>query len=250
MSNCVRCACGDGKSGYSGSDPVAKELCVVFCQARKEFCENKKKGKTKPRPSKIAENKMKTPEVQRRMNRAISRSPRGYARGASAIPEKRMMVPWNKAVPKSWRRSPMTPGRIRSMLKPVRERIERQIKQKVQDVLKKKIAKKAATSWMKLVPGLNVISTAYDIYDLATTGYDLYKMIDGAMDAYTASGAKVFEIRPDVAIEGPDGAVQDIYDFKFDGDSPGNNPGQTELYREATNGKNPNWIDQKSCKCK
>lgn len=45
----------------------------------------------------------------------------------------------------------------------------------------------------------NVISTAYDIYDIAVTGYDLYKMIDEAMKQFDG---KVFEIRPDVSIMG------------------------------------------------
>jgi hypothetical protein len=243
---CKTCPdCGKGVPG-ARLDPVKAELCVVFCQARKEFCELKKQGKTKPRPSKIAEEKMKDPATQRRMTNALNNSGK-FPRGASAIPEKPHAVIWNKPVPKSWKRVPMTGERLKRMMAPLREKIEREVKAKAAAVMKRKLAKKAATAWLKFVPVLNVISTAYDIYDIASTGYDLYKMID---DAMAKLDGKVFEIRPDVSIMGPDGSLQDTYDFKFDGDSLDNNPGQAELYREATGGKDPKIIDQETCKCK
>jgi len=145
----------------------------------------------------------------------------------------------------------MSAARVKSMLKPIRDRIERQAKAKLAQVMKKKLAKKAATVWMKFVPGLNVISTAYDIYDLASTGYDIYGMVDDAMSKYSGT---VFEIRPDVSIQSPDGKLQDIYDFKFDGDRIDANPGQDALYNEALDSKNTRnrtkYIDQKSCQCK
>ena len=68
---------------------------------------------------------------------------------------------------------------------------------------------------MKFVPVLNVLSTAYDIYDLTSTVYDIYKMID---DQFGVFKGNVYEIFPDLAVERPDGKLQDIYDFKFDGD--------------------------------
>ena len=46
-------------------------------------------------------------------------------------------------------------------------------------------AKKIATGWMKFVPVLNVLSTAYDIYDIASTGYDIYKTIDQALGRFS-----------------------------------------------------------------
>lgn len=52
---------------------------------------------------------------------------------------------------------------------------------------------------------------------------------------------------------GPDGMLQDIYDFKFEGDSFDNNPGQKELYEEALHGQRnaeDMIIDQKLCSCK
>lgn len=247
MAGCKTCpSCGSGVPGASLPDPVKAELCVVFCQARKEFCELQKAGKKTPRPSKIAEEKMKDPKTQARMEKALAKTGR-FPKGVTAIPEKPHAVPWNKPVPASWKkRVPMSGERLKRMLAPMRDKIEREIREKVAKVMAKKLAKKAATAWLKFIPVVNVISTAYDIYDLASTGYDLYKMIDEAMSKFSG---KVFEIRPDVSISGPDGTLHDTYDFKFDGDSLDNNPGQAELYKEAT-GKDVKIISQETCKCK
>lgn len=183
--------------------------------------------------------------MAQRMSRALERNG-GFPPGSTAVPERRHAVIWKGRVPASWRRKPMTGARLKAMLAPMREKIEREIKRKAMQVMERKLAQKAATAWTKFVPVLNVIATAYDVYDIATTGYDLYKMVDKAMEELDG---KVFEIRPDVSMMGPDGSLQDIYDFKFDGDSYGNNPGQEELYLAAT-GKKPKVIDQKTCRCK
>lgn len=243
---CKTCpSCGKGVPGAKLADPVKAELCVVFCQARKEFCELKAQGKTSPRPSKIAQDKMNSPATQAKMNKALASTGK-FPKGVTAIPEKPHAVVWNKPVPASWKRKPMTGERLKRMLAPMREKIEAEIKAKVAQVMKKKLAKKAATAWLKFIPVVNVISTAYDIYDLASTGYDLYKMVDEAMSKFKGN---VFEIRPDVSISGADGTLHDTYDFKFDGDSLDNNPGQAELYKEAT-GKDVKIISQETCQCK
>lgn len=244
---CKNCngGCGDGKPGKATGDPVKDVLCEVFCESAKEWCEAKKKGQKNPRPSKIAEEKIKSPKYQSKLDNAIAKSGR-YAKGAKAFAERRHVVPWNKKVPPSWRRKPMSPDRAKRFLKPIRDRVEREIRAKVAEVMAKKIAQKAATAWLKFIPVVNVISTAYDIYDIASTGYDLYKMVDDAMAKYSGS---IFEIRPDVSIAGADGSLQDIYDFKFDGDSLNNNPGQKELYEEALDGRSPDIVDGQSCGC-
>lgn len=242
VTGCATCSdCGKGIP-TGGKTLVEKELCVVFCQARKEYCELRKTGKTKPRPSEIASEKMKDPATKARMRRALERS--GLPKGASALSEKPRPVAWNKPVPKSWNRAPMTGARLQRMLAPVRERVERQVRATVEKVIAGKLAKKAATAWLKFIPVINVISTAYDIYDIASTGYDLYKMVDEAMSKYSG---KVFEIRPDVTIQNPDGSAAQIYDFKFEGDRWRN--GQKELYDEAVGQNNDKAINQEGCKC-
>lgn len=87
-------------------------------------------------------------------------------------------------------------------------------------------------------------SGAYDVYDLATTGLELYRMVDDAMARYSG---QVYQIRPDVTIQTPNGAPASIYDFKFDGD--GWQPGQRELYGELVGYTNVKAIDQETCRC-
>ena len=98
------------------------------------------------------------------------------------------------------------------------------------------------------------MSTASDIYDIASTGYDIYKTIDQALGRFSKN-PNIYEVFPDLAIEGPDGALKDIYDFKFDGDRYRNE--QDKLYDEAMRGEgvqNPDvkangTVSPQTCEC-
>lgn len=236
---CATCPseCGSGKPQARNTDPIRAALCVIFCEVRKEFCEGKHQGKKK---SSIAQQKAANSNL---LKRAVG----SRYRGASPVLEKMRMVPYKNA-PKHWGRKPMSRSAINRHLKPLRD----QLIKKVGQTVGKKMVQKAATGWMKLVPVLNVLSTAYDVYDIAKTGYDLYKSVDAALSAYNGD---VYRVRPDVAIEGPDGKLKGIYDFKFDGDHW--QPGQAELYNEAlgqSGNKNANVqrdgeVSQNTCKC-
>jgi hypothetical protein len=106
----------------------------------------------------------------------------------------------------------------------------------------------ATTSWMKLVPGLNVISTIYEVVDTGLMVHDIYKTIDTAsvMD-------KAVKIKPDFSVHGPDGKIKAIYDFKFDDPDTGyqddwqSKQKQHEAYKKAT-GKDPIKVDNATCK--
>lgn len=234
------------------SNPLLYELCSVFCAARNNWhaCKDKTPPVKCTPPSKRAEQMLKRDKWKRRLGKALKDSNR-YPRGTKYFPEKKILVPWNKKIPANWKRTPLSPDRVKKALEPIRRKLIATVKKKVGQ----KIVKKAATAWMKFVPVLNVISTAYDVYDIATTAYDLYKMVDEAMAKYQG---KVFEVRPDVLIEGPDGKVEDIYDFKFDDPETRYqdnwNKGQKELYDEAVSGggardRSAKKVDQEDCKC-
>jgi hypothetical protein len=237
---CATCPspCGKGIPGKSNSDPVKQALCVIFCETRKEICEGKHKGKTKSAVAKEKAAKSKA------LDRAISRK---YGSGATKALEKMRLVPF-KGAPSSWKRMALKADELAKHLQPLKDKLIKEGKEK----LIKMGVKKAATSWMKLVPVLNVLSTAYDLYDIATTGYDLYKSIDDALSKYSGD---VYRINPDIAIEGKAGDLKDIYDFKFDGDRW--RQGQRELYDESlrqSGNPNPNVeqngeISQKTCEC-
>lgn len=226
--------CGKGVPAKQ-SDPIKFALCQILCEVRKEKCEGKHKGKA---ASGVAEQKART---DKRLSRAINKR---YPGGSRAINRSRM-VPYKGAVPGG--RKPMSPSAIKRRLKPIRDKLLKEFGGKVA----RKAAKKAATAWLKLIPVVNVISTAYDVYDIAVTGYDLYKSVDKALSAYKGN---VYNVRPDVEILGKDGQLKDIYDFKFDGDRW--RKGQRELYNKAlkdagVKGKDVarNEISDKTCKC-
>ncbi len=249
---------GQSLSTCCQNDPVKKVLCDIFCKARNDWhaCKDKKPPIKCTRPSKRAENMLeKDHQWKRKFGKALEESKR-YPRHTKFSPEKKLIVPYSKEIPigkngkSNWGRTPLSSEKLKKALEPVRNKLIATIKKK----LSQKLTKKAATAWMKFVPILNVISTAYDIYDLAATGYELYKAVDAAMSKYEG---KVFQVKPDVVIEGPDGKLEDIYDFKFDDPKTGYQDrwqnGQKELYDEALGGdysnKKAKKISNEECKC-
>jgi len=97
----------------------------------------------------------------------------------------------------------------------------------------KSLLKKGATKLgAKLVPGLNILSTAMDVIDI---GKFLYGLVDGS---------KAINVIPDVAIFDDAGKATEIYDYKFPGDRYRNH--QDEIFKEAT-GKDPKTVSLASC---
>ena len=178
------------------------------------------------------------------LRRAISRK---YGTGAVGRVAQPRLVPFGRRIAG---RAAVSADKIRRYLSPLRDRLLREAQNKIGRVA----AKKIATGWMKFVPVLNVLSTAYDIYDIASTGYDIYKTIDQALGRFSKN-PNIYEVFPDLAIEGPDGALKDIYDFKFDGDRYRNE--QDKLYDEAMRGEgvqNPDvkangTVSPQTCEC-
>jgi len=112
----------------------------------------------------------------------------------------------------------------------------------------KKAAGKVTTKVaLKFIPVINVLSLAWDVYDVASTGYEIYENVSEFMKKYDT-----FRIRPDVAQMGADGEVKKIFDYKFDypgggADSMGRE--QLKLYSEKV-GKRPVEINQAKCGCR
>lgn len=219
------------------SDPIMKELCKIFCAAREEWLDNKKKGKTSPKPSKIAEGKVDDAlKKGGGLSKAVkSKFPKGF--GAA---EKAFFAPADdlfKGARKMYDQSA----------------VKRALKRQVQKLVRRKVVQKGvsmgARAWTKLVPGLNVITTIYDVVDVGITAYDIYKQIDAAsvMD-------KAVKVKPDFSVHDADGAAKEIYDFKFDDPNTGyqddwqHKQKQHEAYKKAT-GKDPKKVDNATCKC-
>ena len=124
------------------------------------------------------------------------------------------------------------------VVKRLRSKAERQIG----EMVGKKLAGKAVKSIVaKFIPVVNVISIAMDVYD----AIELYKIASEMLEAGVESALKEFvEVVPDVAKIGKDGAVSDIFDYKFPKDRFRDS--QDKIFKDAT-GDPPTSVDLKSC---
>ncbi len=124
----------------------------------------------------------------------------------------------------------------------VAKRLRAEAQERIARMVGQKIAKKAAKSAvLKFIPGVNAISIAWDLYD----AYELYNMASEMLESTVKDALGEFvEVKPDIAQIDADGAVKDIYDYKFPGDRYRDS--QDKIFRDAT-GKVPNTVDHKSC---
>lgn len=88
--------------------------------------------------------------------------------GAKQAVNKHCYVRYDNA-PKSWGRTKIAKQVLDRQL----DNVMRQIRDKAAKITLTKVGQAAARSWLKLVPILNVASTLYDVYDLASTGVDV-----------------------------------------------------------------------------
>ena len=237
-SACATCdaKCGNGNANVKENfknDPTYVAMCKILCETRKEMCEGKHKGKT---ASNVAEDKAKkSPDLQRAIDKQFD--------GGKPAVNKHRYVRYNN-MPKSWGRTKIAKEVLDRQL----DNVMRQIKDKAAKIALTKVGQAAARSWLKLVPILNVASTIYDVYDIASTGVDIYKQIEAARAQYSGD---VYSIRPDVAVMGKNGQLKGIYDFKFDGDKW--QPGQEEMYNEDLKNSGAEGsaksVNSKSCGC-
>ncbi|MGJ8604020.1 MAG: hypothetical protein ACSHXH_07815 [Marivita sp.] len=145
-----------------------------------------------------------------------------YGPGARGLVDEPRMVPYTRRVAG---RAQVAANRVRDYLDPVRDRLMREARNQLGEAA----VRRMASAWTKFVPGLNLLTTLYDVYDLASTGYDIYQSIDEMLGPFR-DNPNVYEVRPDLAIE-ENGRLRDIYDFKFDGDRYRND--QDGIYNEA-----------------
>lgn len=224
--SCATCPprCGRGRSNPSNRDPDVAVLCRIFCEVRRDRCAGRLTGS----PSSAAEQR--------------ARQARGLS-GTPAVNQTRYVRYDN--MPRSWGRTPVSAQTVQRHL----SEIESQIRRRGAQMMATRAGQAAARSWMRVVPVLNVVSTAYDIYSLGSAGVDIVRDIRQARQAFSGD---VYRIRPDVAIQNPQtGNLEKVFDFKFEGDRPRN--GQTQIYDRALENAGSNnrttIIDQQSCRC-
>lgn len=205
-----------------------KVLCEIFCEIRKKGQEAKRKNPNKRfNYSKEASDLSKSSRYESKIGRAFGK---GFAS------EKTFTTLVRKGAMSGTGRKLMSKAALVNRLT-----------KELGEQAAKKLAKKAAGKIiLKFVPFVNVVSTAYDIYDIGKTALDISRQVDDMLKNYDA-----FRMRPDVAQLGPDGEIKEIFDYKFDypaGGSDSMAPDQEALYRSKS-GKAPITIDQEQCKC-
>lgn len=241
--SCPTCRgnCGTGRTNVTPSkrdDPIYVALCQTLCEVRKEFCEGRNNGRTQ---SSVAEERARNSE---QLRNAVQNHSDPRIRGGESAVNRERYVRYDNANP-NWNRRRVDPRTIQNHL----NNIEQQIRRQGARILATRAGQAAARSWLKIVPILNVISTAYDVYDIASAGVDMVQQIRAAREQFSGD---VYRIRPDVAVTGPNGQLQGIYDFKFDTDDW--NPGQREMYAEdlrnsgAANTE-PQSVNSRDCGC-
>lgn len=238
--NCISGAGGDYEVPLGITDPVMAELCKVFCEAREEWHDCKRSGRSNcDRPSKLAKDKVNQRLGTRGspLNRAVnSRYP-----GAIGHAEKTFYGYADRAFDGA-RKIYDESG--------LRRALERQVNRAIRNKVVQRGAKLAARAWLKIIPGVNIISGIADGVGIAMDAYEITQMIRQSDLLFD----QAVRVQPDFAVQGPDGAVEEIYDFKFDDPETGylddwqNEQMQEEAYRNTT-GKDPKKVDNQTCEC-
>jgi hypothetical protein len=234
--NCISGTGGHYEVPASITDPIMKELCKVFCAARDEWRDKTKNPKNK-RPSTLAKEKLDA--ILKKPGHALNKA---IGKGAFGAAEKTFFSTADKifdGARKIYDESGM------------RKALNRQVEKLVKRALIKKGAKVASRLWIKFIPGLNVLSTIYDVADTLYTVKEVYDQIANSKMILD----KAIKVKPDFSVHGPDGDLQQVYDFKFDDPKTGytddwqKNQKQEEAYRQASGGKDPKKVDNATCQC-
>ena len=240
--NCMSGVGGEYEVPLSVTDPILQELCRVFCEAREEWhrCKRSQTGGNCTRPSSLAQDK-----VQARLDRPNSQLNRSVSRrfaGAVGQAEKTfygMADDIFEGARKIYTQSGL------------RDALARRVRRITQQRIVERGAKIAGRAWLKLVPGLNVISGIADGVGIAMDVVEITQMIrnsDVLLD-------NAIRIQPDFAVQGADGTLEQVYDFKFDDPETGyiddwqRKQQQEEAYRRTSGGRDPIKVDNETCGC-
>jgi hypothetical protein len=231
-------------SGYTGTDPIMKAACEVFCTVRKEGID----AKAKKPPTERFDYSRRAQELSEKhpgLNSLKMESKFLHATRLGSIADKAAKIA----------------GKATVALDAIKSRLVKAAMQKAGVQVAARAAKKV---FLKFIPGINVLSTAWDIYDIASTGYEILKEVEGLLAAYDPLKVNTYEIRPDMSkIDPVTGKPTEIYDYKFDRPAmtDGNGKeigryqddwqkGQKELYDDAVGHDNVHKVDREKCKCK
>ena len=182
-----------GIVGAVGLDKITQALCEVFCKVKKEGMDFKKA------------NPHTRFDYSQRAKALAAKHP---SLGSYSF-ERKMLT----AIDNTKLAAMNLAKRVPMPLTAIRNRLAKEFAQRAGVKLAKKMVTKAI---VKLIPVVNVLSIALDVYDAATLGVEAYNAVADALKAYDPARFSTFEIHPDVSLSTPDGKVSEIFDFKFD----------------------------------
>lgn len=232
--NTISGAGGQVETSLSTGDAILDALCVIFCESRDEWhrCRAKPPAGNCDKPSKIAQRKAQAAldqpgsELRKAMSRRFP--------GAVGAAERSLYAAGDRA---------LDAGRKFYTQSGLKDALRRAVRKAVTEAGINRAKAMGKRFWVKMVPGLNIISTALDVYMTAQDIYDIIKMADSFMD-------DAVRIQPDFSVLDKDGGVAEIYDFKFDADpyQDSFSDSQKRLYQNVT-GKPPVEVNNATCKC-
>lgn len=235
--------CGQTGQGESiiGGDEVLDALCDIFCEAREEWhnCRRAPPSGGCRRPSTLAKNRTQAAldrpgsplrnAVQRRFPGAMGAAERALYAAREALGE-----------------AAETTARKFYTQQGLRDSLERAVRRVINQAGIEAAQRMGRRFWMKLVPGLNLLSLGLDVYGGAMAANDIYSTIRQA-DTILDNAVR---INPDFSVVNNDGSIAEIYDFKFD--APGYQDSftteQADLYRSMTD-RDPIAVDNAACQC-
>jgi hypothetical protein len=235
-------------SGYKGNDATKKAACEVFCTVRQEGID----AKAKTPPDKRFNYSQRAKELGE-----------GHS-GLNGLAKEGKFLHGTK-IGGLADTAAKAAGKPVVAFNAVKNRLMNTAIAEAAQTAGKKIAKTAGARLVaKFIPGLNVLSTAWDVYELGQAAYEAYQAVDKMLAAYDPSKFNTYRVEPDLAkVDPTTGKPTEIWDYKFDRDAMIDGDGrkipkyeddwqkgQKELYDDAVGDKNVHKIDNETCKCK
>ncbi len=221
---------------------MLEALCEIFCEAREEWldCKHVQQRSNCRRPSLLARDRIRN--VVDNPNSKLGRAVVNKVGDGFGAAERTLYMAADQV---------RDAGRKFYDRTGLQNAIERRIRRAAATRGGVAVAKMGARAWMKLVPGLNLLGTALDVYEGAVLAADIIGLIRNIPDMLD----EAIRVQPDFSLHDADGAVTDIYDFKFDDpvtgyqDDWGMDDVQRRRYAAASNGNAPVAIDNRTCNC-
>lgn len=236
-------------SGYKGNDAAMKAACEVFCTVRKEGVD----AKAKKPPDKRFNYSQRAKDLGE-AHPGLA----GWAKEAKLIHATKIGSLADTAAKLG--------GKATVGMNAIKNRLMKTALATAAQKTAEKVAKTAGARFAaKFIPGLNVLSTAWDIYEIGSAAYEALQEVNKMLHAYDPSKFNTYRVEPDLAkIDPTTGKPTEILDYKFDRDPMIDGDGrelprykddwqdgQKELYEEAVGDPDKvRKVDNEKCKCK